>query len=136
MVVGVEVVGCAGVAHELRARERTADQRGRRIADLDRWEGGSAGHHSVIRLPVSTRVRRATCTFSPFLFGDAHDAVLRREDVAGHDRREILELLFAVHDVAPVRDLERVGRSPRLIKKRAQQRRRRNDAGEARLGGR
>src|SRR3954467_9856002 len=65
MMIGIEVVRCPGIAHELRARERAAHKGRRCITDVDRWERGSIARHSAILLPVSTRVRRATCTFSP-----------------------------------------------------------------------
>ena len=153
MVVGIEVVGGAGIAHELGAGERPADQRRRRVAGLDRIEGGSLGHHSsdplagldqgtarhlhlLAALVVEDGLDHRDLQLAgaaALLLGDAHDAVLRGQHVAGKDRREILELLLAVHDVAPVRDLERLRRRARLVEKRAQQGRRREDAAERRL---
>src|SRR5262245_43399332 len=64
------------------------------------------------------------------LLGDADDALLRREHVAGHDRGEIFELLLAMHDIAPVLHLERLSRGTWLVQEGAQEgRRRRNAAG-------
>src|SRR5258705_13566202 len=54
------------------------------------------------------------------LLRDADDAVLRREHVARPYRREILELLLAVDDVAPVLDIQRFRGGFRLIEERAQ----------------